>query len=160
MEVKQPFLIHKNGNGTGRGWCDRMCSPLFQSKFFYRAVPKLHAVKNSTKIDISLYKNWMIMYKPKIIQRCLGATKISSYQRPSWRFAEGCGSFHYYSTMPSGIMTAMLCYAMLCYGWQRKCSSSCRDGVSEDLSKWSRLSAPQKSALIQSYSLRPRQPLF
>ena len=27
------------------------------TKFFYRAVPKLHAVKNSTKIDISLYKN-------------------------------------------------------------------------------------------------------
>ena len=42
------------------------------------------------------------------LSRCYMYTKISSYQRPSRRLWK-------LSTMPSGIMTAMLCYAMLCY---------------------------------------------
>ena len=30
MEVKRPFPIHNNGNRTGGGQCDGMCSRLFQ----------------------------------------------------------------------------------------------------------------------------------
>ena len=50
------------------------------TKFFHRAVPKLHAVKNSTKIDILLCT---FTYKPMTSNIVQASYIAASYQRPS-----------------------------------------------------------------------------
>ena len=85
-------LAQKVGHLGSLGWIPMIQVPFNSScvalqcetgtKFFHRAVPKIHAIENSTKIVISPYT---FTYKPMTTQSFLGNNiiKISSYQRPS-----------------------------------------------------------------------------
>ena len=102
-----PEVPHaKKGNFGSLRWIPMIQIPFNSScvalqyetgiKFIHQAIPELHVVN-----FISLYKYSILTYKSMTTQSYLGGTKISSYQRPPWRFAEDCWSFHNQSPMPS-----------------------------------------------------------
>ena len=83
-----------------------LCNMRLERKFSIERFPS--CMLSKTVIFYSTNIEWLCtMYKPMITQHYLSATKISSYQRPSWRIAVGRRSFNY-SPMPSGIMIAMV----------------------------------------------------